>query len=138
MEATVSGQAFQRRWWTIGALTIGSLVIGIDVTVLNLALPTLAGALGATTAQLQWFADAYLLVLSALMLPAGMLGDRYGRKRLVLAALVVFAAGSLASWITVVGIGDGLPPAPATGRAGSSRRCSARAARGRAATATIQ
>ncbi|NNJ62808.1 MAG: MFS transporter [Dactylosporangium sp.] len=75
---------------------MSSLVIGVDVTVLNLALPTLATDLHATTAQLQWFADAYLLVLGALMLPAGMLGDRFGRRWLLLTGLGVFAVGSVA------------------------------------------
>jgi EmrB/QacA subfamily drug resistance transporter len=84
------------RWWAAGALALSMLVIGIDGTVLSLALPTLATDLGASTSQLQWFVDAYLLALAAFMLPAGMLGDRYGRKRMLLGALVVFAAGSLA------------------------------------------
>src|SRR5215813_2062615 len=85
-----------RRWWTAGALAISGVVIGIDATVLSLALPTLATDLHASTAQLQWFLDAYLLVLGAMMLPAGLLGDRFGRKRLLLAALALFGLGSLA------------------------------------------
>jgi DHA2 family multidrug resistance protein-like MFS transporter len=72
------------------------VVIGVDATVLSLALPTLATDLHASTAQLQWFLDAYLLVLGAMMLPAGLLGDRFGRKRLLLAALALFGLGSLA------------------------------------------
>jgi EmrB/QacA subfamily drug resistance transporter len=72
------------------------VVIGVDGTVLSLALPTLATDLHASTAELQWFIDAYLLVLGAMMLPAGLLGDRFGRKRLLLAALVLFGIGSLA------------------------------------------
>lgn len=72
-------------------------VIGLDTTVLNVALPTLSSDLGATTSQLQWFADAYLLALAVLLLPAGLLGDRLGRKAMLLAALVIFAAGSLSS-----------------------------------------
>lgn len=83
------------RWWAAGALAISGLVIGIDATVLTLALPTLATELRASTSQLQWFVDAYLLVLGALMLPAGLLGDRFGRKKLLLLALTVFGAGSL-------------------------------------------
>jgi DHA2 family multidrug resistance protein-like MFS transporter len=85
-----------RRWWAAGALAISGVVIGIDGTVLSLALPTLATDLHASTAQLQWFIDAYLLVLGATMLPAGLLGDRFGRKRLLLAALALFGLGSLA------------------------------------------
>jgi DHA2 family multidrug resistance protein-like MFS transporter len=85
-----------RRWWALGALALSVLVVGLDLTVLNLALPTLATALHASTAQLQWIVDAYSLVLAALLLPAGLLGDRLGRKKLLLAALAVFGAASLA------------------------------------------
>jgi EmrB/QacA subfamily drug resistance transporter len=85
-----------RRWWAAAALALSGVVIGVDGTVLSLALPTLATDLHASTAQLQWFVDAYLLVLGAMMLPAGLLGDRFGRKRLLLAALALFGLGSLA------------------------------------------
>src|ERR687888_1550190 len=88
--------AGSRRWWALAALSLSALVVGLDLTVLNLALPTLATALHATTSDLQWIVDAYSLVLAAMMLPAGMLGDRFGRKRLLLAALLLFAAASLA------------------------------------------
>ena len=72
------------------------LVIGLDLTVLNLALPTLARDLHASTDDLQWFASAYSLVVSAALLPAGLLGDRFGRKRVLLIALAVFGASSAA------------------------------------------
>jgi EmrB/QacA subfamily drug resistance transporter len=85
-----------RRWWAAAALAVSGVVIGIDGTVLTLALPTLAIDLHASTAQLQWFVDSYLLVLGAVMLPAGLLGDRFGRKRLLLVALALFGLGSLA------------------------------------------
>ncbi len=84
------------RWLALGALAVSGLVIGIDVTVLNLALPTLATALHASTAELQWFVAAYSLVFAAAMIPAGMLGDRFGRKKMLLGALFVFGASSLA------------------------------------------
>ena len=83
------------RWWALGATALSLLVVGLDMTVLNVALPDIATDLGASTSQLQWFADAYLLVLAAVMLPAGMLGDRFGRKGLTVGALVVFGLGSL-------------------------------------------
>jgi MFS family permease len=70
--------------------------IGLDLTVLNVALPTLAVDLHASTGQLQWFANAYNLVLAAALLPAGLLGDRFGRKRLLLVALELFALASVA------------------------------------------
>ncbi|MEU7143074.1 MFS transporter [Nocardia sp. NPDC046473] len=85
-----------RRWLALGALAFAMLTIGLDVTVLTVALPTLAVDLHANTAALQWFSGAYTLALAALMLPAGALGDRYGRKKFLLAALLVFGAASLA------------------------------------------
>ncbi|HKC18611.1 MAG TPA: MFS transporter [Candidatus Dormibacteraeota bacterium] len=85
-----------RRWWALAALTLGVLAVGLDVTVLSVALPTLAGALKASESDLQWFSSGYALVLAAGMLPAGVLGDRFGRKRVVATALVLFGAGSVA------------------------------------------
>ena len=85
-----------RRWWALGALALSVLVVGLDLTVLNLALPTLAADLHASTGDLQWFVDAYSLVLAAALLPAGLLGDRFGRKRLLTGALVAFGGASLA------------------------------------------
>ncbi|HSP73071.1 MAG TPA: DHA2 family efflux MFS transporter permease subunit [Gaiellaceae bacterium] len=85
-----------RRWWALGALVPVALALNLDATVLSLALPTLARALHASTAQLQWFVSGYLLVFAAAMVPGGMLGDRFGRKRLLLVALAIFALGSLA------------------------------------------
>ena len=67
----------RRRWWALGALALSVLVVGLDLTVLNLALPTLGTDLHASTSDLQWFVDAYSLVLAAALLPAGLLGDRY-------------------------------------------------------------
>ena len=83
-----------KRWWALVALSIAVLVVGVDLTVLNVALPTLAASLHASTSQLQWFVDSYSLVLAGLLLPAGLLADRYGRKRLLLVALTVFGASS--------------------------------------------
>jgi MFS transporter, DHA2 family, multidrug resistance protein len=85
-----------RRWWALGALAISVLVVGLDLFVLSLALPTLAVDLHASTGDLQWFVDAYSLVLAASLLPAGLLGDRIGRKRLLIGALVLFGIASLA------------------------------------------
>jgi MFS family permease len=85
-----------RRWWALGALALSVLVVGLDLFVLTLALPTLSADLHASTSDLQWFVDAYSLVLAAALLPAGLLGDRYGRKKLLITALVLFAVASLA------------------------------------------
>ncbi len=83
-----------RRWAGLAALVVALLTVGLDLMVLNVALPTLAQDLGASTTQLQWIVNAYTLVFAALMLPAGGFGDRYGRKRLLLVGLVAFVAAS--------------------------------------------
>ncbi|MER6077948.1 MFS transporter [Streptomyces sp. NPDC001833] len=84
-----------RRWWALGALVASMLVLGFDTTILNVALPTMAGELGATTSQQQWMADAYVIVFASLMLPAGLLGDRFGRRRMLVVGLLIFLAGSV-------------------------------------------
>ncbi|KZM76111.1 multidrug MFS transporter [Nocardia terpenica] len=83
----------------LGALATAMLTIGLDTTVLVVALPTMAVDLHTNTAALQWFTTAYTLTLAALMLPAGALGDRYGRKRFLLAAMALFGLASI--WCTV-------------------------------------
>ena len=90
-----TGPETSRRWLAMGAVVLAVMAIGLDVTVLNLALPTLSASLGASEAQLQWFVSAYTLALAASMLPSGLVGDRFGRKRVMLAALVVFGAASV-------------------------------------------
>src|SRR5215471_15063073 len=85
-----------RRWWALGALSLSVLVVALDLFVLTLALPTLSADLHATSGDLQWFVDAYSLVLAAALLPAGLIGDWIGRKRLLLIALGVFGIASLA------------------------------------------
>ena len=85
-----------RKWWALVAIAASVLVVGLDLTVLNLALPTIAVNLHASTSDLQWISDSYSLVLAAAMLPAGMLGDRLGRKKVLLVALVLFGLSSAA------------------------------------------
>ena len=85
-----------RRWWALAAIASSVLVVGLDLTVLSLALPALSVQLHASTTDLQWFSAAYSLVLAAALLPAGMLGDRLGRKKMLLIALAVFGVSSLA------------------------------------------
>ena len=85
-----------RKWWALAALTLSVLAIGMDATILSVALPTLATTLHASESDLQWFLAGYMLVLAAAMLPAGLLGDRYGRKKVMLGSLTLFAAGSAA------------------------------------------
>ena len=84
-----------RRWWALAAIAASVLVVGLDLTVLSLALPVLSVQLHASTTDLQWFSAAYSLVLAAALLPAGMLGDRLGRKRMLLIALAVFGISSV-------------------------------------------
>src|SRR4051794_11780415 len=90
-----NGLVSDRRWWTLGVLCLSLLVIGLDNTILNVALPTLARDLDASASELQWIVDAYLLVFAGLLLTAGSLGDRFGRRRALAAGLVTFGVGSL-------------------------------------------
>jgi EmrB/QacA subfamily drug resistance transporter len=78
------------------ALCSAALIINIDVTIVNVTLPSLVRQLGATTTNLQWVIDAYSLVFASLILAAGSLSDRFGRKGILLAGLAVFALGSFA------------------------------------------
>ena len=78
--ATPSSTTYQRRWWALGVLCLSLVVLGMDNTILNVTLPTLARDLGATASQLQWMVDAYILVFAGLLLTMGALGDRFGRK----------------------------------------------------------
>lgn len=92
------------RWLGLGALSLSGLVLGLDMTILITALPTLSEKLGATTDQLQWMSAAYTLSLAGFMLPAGVLGDRFGRRRFLLGALVLFGISSVvASRMTTAG-----------------------------------
>ena len=91
---TVSFSPDPRRWWVLVVLSASLLVIGLDNTILNVALPTLQSDLGSTSSQLQWIVDSYMLVFAGLLLTAGALGDRFGRKRALAFGLTVFGLGS--------------------------------------------
>jgi MFS family permease len=82
------------RWLALAVLCVSLLIVTLDNTVLNVALPTLVRDLHATTTQLQWIVDAYIMVFAGLLLVAGSLADRIGRKRVFLTGLATFAAGS--------------------------------------------
>src|SRR5690242_9329834 len=88
---------YKRRWWTLGVLCLALLVIGLDNTILNVALPSLGRDLGASSSELQWIVDSYMLVFAGILLTAGSLGDRFGRKKALIGGMLVFGAGSLAS-----------------------------------------
>ena len=83
------------RWWALTVLCIAVLVVNLDNTILNVALPTLVTRLRATTDELQWIVDAYAMAFGGLLLLGGSLADRFGRRRLFLVGLVVFGGGSL-------------------------------------------
>ncbi|WP_067183204.1 MFS transporter [Microtetraspora niveoalba] len=84
-----------RRWWILGVLCLSLLVLVVDNTVLNLAIPALMRDLGATPADVQWIIDSYVLVFAGLLLTAGSLSDRYGRRRLLILGLVFFGGASM-------------------------------------------
>jgi EmrB/QacA subfamily drug resistance transporter len=86
-----------RRWWAFAAVSLALLVIGVDNTILNVALPTIERDLGASSAALQWIVDSYILVFAGLLLTMGTLGDRFGRRRALTAGLVLFGASSVAA-----------------------------------------
>ena len=86
-----------RRWWVLAVMSVGTLLVFLDDTVVNTALPRISVDLDASTSALQWVIDAYVLVLAGLLLLCGSIGDRFGRKRTMTTGLVVFglaAAGA--------------------------------------------
>jgi DHA2 family multidrug resistance protein-like MFS transporter len=85
-----------RKWWALVPMVLAVLTVGLDATILSVALPTLGRSLDASTGQLQWFVAAYTLVFAAALVPGGMLGDRYGRKRMLVLSLLVFGIASIA------------------------------------------
>jgi len=88
-----------RRWAILGVLVVSLLIVVLDNTVLNIALPTIQRDLNATQSELVWSIDSYVLVFAALLFTWGVLGDKYGRKRILLIGLAIFAAGSAISAI---------------------------------------
>jgi EmrB/QacA subfamily drug resistance transporter len=94
--AGAEGLTVRGRGLVLGTLCLAALILNLDTTIVNVALPALVRQLGATTTGLQWVVDAYNLVFAALVLAAGSASDRLGRKRMLLAGLGVFGAASLA------------------------------------------
>src|SRR4051812_5530249 len=94
-------KAYERRWWTLGVLCMSLVVIVIDNSILNVALPTIVRDLGATGSDLQWILDSYIIVFASLLLIAGALGDKYGRKGALTIGLILFGGFSgLAAFAT--------------------------------------
>ncbi|MGW0134881.1 MFS transporter [Streptomyces sp. NPDC003299] len=92
-----SSQGHPQRWLILGVICLAQLTVLLDNTVLNVAIPSLTRELHAATADIQWMINAYSLVQSGLLLTAGSAADRYGRKKLLVAGLALFGAGSLAA-----------------------------------------
>src|SRR3954453_22119039 len=91
----VEARAHERRWLVLAVLSLSVFVIVIDGTIVNVALPTMVRELGATTSQLQWIVDAYTLVFAGLLLAAGSLGDRHGRRPALALGLAWFGVTSV-------------------------------------------
>src|SRR3954454_20835935 len=107
---------YARRWWVLATMTVCLLVVIMGNTILNVALPTLQRDLGATQGELQWAIDAYILVFAGLLFTWGVIGDRIGRKKVLLIGLSVFAVAStfaafsdsavqLVVWRAAMGVG---------------------------------
>src|SRR4051794_23101984 len=105
-------QAHPKRWSILAALAVSLLVLSLDNTILNVALPSIEKDLHASTANLQWIVDSYLVVFAGLLLTMGSLGDRLGRKKTLIAGLVIFGTASAAA--AVVGSSEALIAARAT------------------------
>jgi EmrB/QacA subfamily drug resistance transporter len=85
----------ERKWWTLTAVSVATFMLLLDITVVNVALPSIREDLGASFTDLQWVVDAYALTLAALVLTAGSLADRLGRRRVFVAGLAIFSGASL-------------------------------------------
>src|SRR4029079_1030160 len=97
LEVDRDSKVFRQRWLILGVLCFSLLVIVVDNSILNVALPTLVRDLHASNSQLQWMVDSYTLVFAGLLLTAGSPGDRLGRRGALQVGLSIFGLGSLAS-----------------------------------------
>ncbi len=100
MARITTDQKYERRWWTLGVLSLSLVVIGLDNTILNVAIPTVQQALSASASELQWMVDSYVLVFAGLLLTMGAIGDRFGRYKALVAGLAVFGISSAAASFT--------------------------------------
>ena len=89
-----SGEGHPRRWAILGVLVVSLLVVVLDNTILNIALPTIQRDLNASQGELVWSVDSYVLAFAALLFTWGVLGDRFGRKKILIVGLVLFASAS--------------------------------------------
>jgi EmrB/QacA subfamily drug resistance transporter len=88
-----------RKWWTLIAVCVGTFMLLLDVTIVNVALPAIQSSLHSSFSDLQWVVDAYSLTLAALLLTTGSLADLFGRRRLFMIGLVIFSLSSLLSGV---------------------------------------
>jgi EmrB/QacA subfamily drug resistance transporter len=93
---SIAPKVYARRWKTLAVLSLALLIIGLDNTILNVALPSLQDEFDASSKTLQWIVDSYLLVFAGLLLTMGTLGDRFGRKLALQVGLALFGGASLA------------------------------------------
>ena len=128
-------KVYRQRWWTFAVLALAILIVVIDHTILNVALPTIQKELGATVTQLQWMVDAYILAFATLLLTMGALADRIGRATMLRLGMLLFgvasvgamlsdSAGHLVAWSRGVKM-DGAPatlPGASSGSSGSRPR----------------
>lgn len=84
-----------RRWFVLAVMSVGTLIVFLDTTVMNTALPNISTELRASTSELQWVLDSYVLILAGLLMLGGSIGDRYGRRNWMTVGLVLFGAGSV-------------------------------------------
>ncbi len=97
MHDRIQEKAFQRRWAILVVLCVSLLIIVLDNSILNVAIPTLIRELNASNSQVQWMVDSYTLVFAGLLLTMGAMGDRYGRRGALQMGYLLFGLGSLAS-----------------------------------------
>ncbi len=86
----LTAESGTRKWWTLAVVLITVFMLLLDVTIVAVALPTISAALKPTFSQLQWIVDAYALMLTSVLLTAGMMADIYGRKRILTIGLIIF------------------------------------------------
>src|SRR6476619_3187788 len=90
-----TGRGVDRKWWTLIAVCTATFMLLLDITIVNVALPSIERDLGADLSDLQWVIDAYALTLAALLLTGGSLADRVGRRLVFVIGLVIFTVASV-------------------------------------------
>lgn len=136
--STVGRVHTPRPWWALVVLCISLVVVTIQTSILNVALPSLVRDIGADDAELQWIVDSYIVAFAGVLLTGAALADRFGRRGVMMAGLVLCGVSSVAAalaqdpaplivWRTVMGIGAALVmPATLGGRGYRSLRCCVR------------